>query len=139
MFHDASAIVAVLAEEAEAAEFIAAIEGAPSRSSSAVALFEAALGLARIRRLEPAEALSIVESFCAIADVEIVPLGADEARAAVDAHARFGKGRGHPARLNMGDCFALAAAVTRGLPLLFKGDDFSETDVIVALQAGRER
>lgn len=63
---------------------------------------------------------------------EIVPMDHDQARAAVAAWRRFGKGR-HPAGLNLGDCFAYALARTHGLPLLFKGADFSQTDVHSAL------
>ena len=60
---------------------------------------------------------------------EVVPIDADLAVAANDAFARFGKGTGHPARLNFGDCLVHAVAVRRGLPLLFKGDDFGHTDL----------
>lgn len=54
---------------------------------------------------------------------------ADTATLVLDAFDRYGKGRGHPARLNMGDCFAYAMARQRGVPLLFKGDDFGQTDI----------
>ena len=55
-------------------------------------------------------------------------IGLVEARLALEAHARFGRGR-HPARLNMGDCFAYACARSRGVPLLYKGEDFALTDI----------
>ncbi|MGF6228136.1 uncharacterized protein with PIN domain [Inquilinus ginsengisoli] len=64
-------------------------------------------------------------------DVETVPVDADQAQMARRAWRRFGKGR-HPAGLNYGDCFAYALAATRGEPLLFKGDDFSRTDLTAA-------
>ena len=64
-------------------------------------------------------------------EIHIVAIGEVEAGAALDAHARFGKGR-HPARLNMGDCFAYACARTHNAPLLFKGEDFELTDVVGA-------
>jgi ribonuclease VapC len=54
---------------------------------------------------------------------------ADQARTALYAFARYGKGRGHPAQLNLGDCFAYAVARDRRVPLLFKGNDFSQTDI----------
>ena len=60
--------------------------------------------------------------------LETVPLSADHARLAIDAFRRFGKGR-HPAGLNFGDCFSYALAKATGEPLLFKGDDFSQTDI----------
>jgi ribonuclease VapC len=63
--------------------------------------------------------------------VEIVPVTAHHARLGRSAYARFGKGSGHPARLNFGDCFSYALAIDRDEPLLFKGDDFGHTDVRV--------
>ena len=62
------------------------------------------------------------------ADIEIVPLDQDQAEIARIAWRRFGKGR-HPAALNYGDCFAYALAKSRRLPLLYQGDDFSQTDI----------
>src|SRR6185437_1182691 len=56
----------------------------------------------------------------------------EEMEAALDAFARYGKGRRHPAQLNMGDCFAYSVAKTRGTPLLFKGEDFNKTDIAIA-------
>ncbi len=64
-----------------------------------------------------------------ISEVENVAIEQADARTALDAFARFGKGRGHPAQLNMGDCFAYAMAVGRNAALLFKGNDFNQTDV----------
>jgi ribonuclease VapC len=66
--------------------------------------------------------------------IEIEPVDAEQALVAVDAYRRFGRGR-HPARLNFGDTFAYALARQKDLPLLFKGDDFSLTDVRPALPA----
>jgi ribonuclease VapC len=65
----------------------------------------------------------------ASAGIEIVPVTEEIGRIAVDAFDRYGKGRGHPAQLNMGDCFAYACAKAHGLPLLYKGADFSKTDL----------
>lgn len=65
--------------------------------------------------------------------VEIVPFTADQARIARDAFRRYGRGSGHPARLNFGDCIAYALAIERGEPLLFKGNDFAQTDVVPAI------
>ena len=61
--------------------------------------------------------------------IEVVPVTADQAKRARQAYRDFGKGSGHPARLNFGDCFAYALAVERGEPLLFKGDDFTHTGI----------
>ena len=65
-------------------------------------------------------------------DLEVMPFTLDQARRARDAHRRFGKGR-HPAKLNLGDCFSYALAQECGEPLLFKGDDFAQTDVKAAI------
>jgi ribonuclease VapC len=70
--------------------------------------------------------------FLVDATVEIVPVDVEHARAAAAAWRRFGKGR-HPAALNFGDCFSYALARLAGVPLLYKGDDFSQTDVAAAL------
>jgi ribonuclease VapC len=72
-----------------------------------------------------------VNDFVASATLEIVPIGKAEYAEAFRAFARFGKGR-HPARLNLGDCFAYACARLHQAPLLFKGDDFTRTDVAAA-------
>jgi len=71
--------------------------------------------------------------------VVIEPVSGAQARVARQAYNDFGKGSGHPAKLNLGDCFAYALAKAKREPLLFKGDDFSHTDitVVVALKAGR--
>ncbi|SRR5690606_17527807 len=68
-----------------------------------------------------------------LAEIAIEPVTAEHARIARDAYRRYGRGSGHPARLNYGDCFAYALAVSSGEPLLFVGDDFGETDVRSAL------
>jgi ribonuclease VapC len=62
-------------------------------------------------------------------EIEILTFDANMANIAIEAYIRFGKGRGHPAQLNFGDCIAYAASKAEALPLLFKGDDFRKTDV----------
>lgn len=64
---------------------------------------------------------------------EVAAFTPSQARRAVEAFMRYGKGRGHPANLNFGDCCSYASAAETGLPLLFKGDDFARTDVVAAL------
>lgn len=65
--------------------------------------------------------------------IDLVPVSVEQARIAREAYRRFGRGSGSPAKLNYGDCFAYALAVLTGAPLLFKGEDFSHTDVRSAL------
>jgi len=131
MFVDASALVAMLTREDDAESLARRLQNAPSRVTSAIAVFEAAMAVARKREWSPDEAGALVTRFLGIASIDIIGLGAREGEAAIEAFERFGKGR-HAARLNMGDCFAYACAKTHGLPLLFKGDDFAKTDIAAA-------
>jgi ribonuclease VapC len=122
---DTSAIFAFLAAEPDA-ELLAlhmtqepALVSAPTWTETGIVVSNklGADGMARLKAL--AEAL----------EFEIVALDRGLAEAAVIAHRRFGRGTGHRASLNMGDCFSYALAKTRNLPLLFKGDDFIHTDL----------
>ncbi len=133
MFVDASAIVAILTGEPEADMLADTLADAVAPATSPLAIFEAALGICRKRHASPAEAAADVREFLDAAGVAVAPITEREAVAALDAFARYGKGQGHPAQLNMGDCFAYAAARTRRTALLFKGDDFAKTDITPAL------
>jgi len=105
------------------------LESSRSPVTSPVAVFEAALGICRKRHSSVEEARRDVLEFLEIAGIEMVSIGDSEANTALDAFARYGKGRGHPAQLNLGDCFAYAVAKNLQIPLLFKGNDFSKTDI----------
>lgn len=129
IFVDASAIVAILDREPEADTFAEAIERNAGGVTSAIAVYEATLALCRIRHVTIEEAAADVHEFMSVAGVQHMPITAAETRTALVAFARYGKGRGHPARLNMGDCFAYAMARNLRVPLLFKGDDFPKTDI----------
>lgn len=131
MFLDASAIVAILTEEAEAGSFVMRLSAVERRLTSALALYEASQAVARKQSCGIKAAAAIVDEFVADSDIHVVPIAEAELHAAIDAFDRFGKGR-HSARLNMGDCFAYAYACTHNVPLLFKGDDFSQTDIAQA-------
>jgi ribonuclease VapC len=126
---DSSAIVAILFDEAEAAPFAHAIRRADAVAVAAPTLVESAM-VAEGRAM-PGMADKLDALMGAIRP-EIVAFTAEHARIACDGWRRFGKGR-HPAGLNLGDCFAYALAKSRGEPLLFKGDDFSKTDIKAAL------
>ena len=128
-FVDASAIVAILTREADADELANALDAARSPITSPVAVFEATLGVCRKRHASVAEAREDVSDFLRTAGVLTVPITENEVDAALDAFSRYGKGRGHPAQLNMGDCFAYAGARTHRTALLFKGEDFDKTDI----------
>jgi ribonuclease VapC len=130
MFIDASALVAIIAQEPEATALSTRLRQAAHRHTSAISVYEAALGLARIGNMPVANTQNLLQRFLSEATVQIVPITAEIGRLAIEAFARFGRGN-HPARLNMGDCFAYACARSLGVPLLFKGDDFSQTDIAV--------
>lgn len=126
---DTSAIVAVFRKEDDWEVLFEAIHGALTPVISAASLFEAVIVLDG-RSAEPSE--PELRDFLAEAGFEIRPVTADHAWLAGEAYRRFGKGN-HPARLNYGDCFAYALAKELDLPLLFKGDDFPQTDIRPAL------
>ncbi|MFN2426736.1 MAG: type II toxin-antitoxin system VapC family toxin [Candidatus Binatia bacterium] len=125
MILDTSALLAILQDEPERRAFNAAIEAAASRSLSTATFVETSIV---IGARYGGDGLRDLDLFLAKAEIALVPVDADQAHAARDAFLRFGKGR-HPAGLNYGDCFAYALARTLGEPLLYKGDDFSLTDV----------
>ena len=129
MFVDASAIVAILTREDDADALADRLEMAQQPITSAIAVFETVLGICRKRHASVAEAETDVREFLETAKVRVIAIDAMQASAALKAFDRYGKGRGHPAQLNMGDCFAYACASTHGAPLLCKGEDFAQTDV----------
>jgi ribonuclease VapC len=129
MFVDASAIVAILTREPEADSLADLLEAAPSPITSPIAIFEAALGICRKRHASVEEAEDDVLEFLELARIQLIPITAKEADTALGAFSRYGKGRGHPAQLNLGDCFAYAVAKNYRTSLLFKGEDFNKTDI----------
>jgi ribonuclease VapC len=131
MFLDASAIIAIIARESDAASLTARLGQAARVITSPIAVYEAVLGLARIGNTSISDAASVLDQFMLEIDATIMPIDVPCGREAIAAFDRFGKGR-HPAALNLGDCFAYACAVTCDEPLLFKGNDFPRTDIRVA-------
>lgn len=129
MFVDASAIVAIVSLEPEYARLADRLDQADSPITSGLAMFEAVTAIMRKKGLDVPDALAVVQDFLVRAEVDVVDLSAETASSALDAFAQYGKGRGHPAQLNLCDCFAYAMAKQHGVPLLYKGDDFSRTDL----------
>jgi ribonuclease VapC len=129
MFVDASAIVAILTREPEADALADLLEAARTPITSPIALFEAALGICRKRHASVEEAEEDVREFLQVAGVELVPITAKEVETARSAVSRYGKGRSHPAQLNLADCFAYAVAKNHRRALLFTGHDFDNTDI----------
>ncbi|KGN37371.1 type II toxin-antitoxin system VapC family toxin [Knoellia subterranea] len=132
MIIDSSAIVAIHEGEPERQAFVELIGGGRRPRVSAATYVEAAIVLDRRPSTTGQSRLDdLLDSF----GIEVVPFTAEHARAARRAHQRFGRGSGHPAGLNLGDCFSYALAMDEDEPLLFKGDDFGHTDVIDARDA----
>ena len=128
MFIDASALTAMLVDERDASELLARVQTYSRRTTSPLAVWETVLAVARILGLEVKAAESAVEEFLSLTGVSVEPVPAEVRALAIDAFERFGKGR-HPAALNFGDCFAYACAKQLGVPLLYKGEDFPQTDI----------
>ncbi len=130
MIIDTSAIVAILRDESGARDCALAIEKSQVRRISAANFVEAALVIDGSRN--PVASRRFDEFFREAA-ISVEPVTFEQARLAREAYRDFGKGSGHLAKLNFGDCFAYALAKATGEPLLFKGDDFIHTDVGSAL------
>ncbi|WP_294307068.1 type II toxin-antitoxin system VapC family toxin [uncultured Sphingomonas sp.] len=128
LFVDASALVAIILKEPDVDMLADRLERHENRLTSAVALWETMAAVRRARDTSVELARAKVERFRLALGLRLMPIGAKEADLAVFAHARYGKGH-HPARLNMGDCFASAGAHGQDAELLYKGDDFALTDL----------
>lgn len=131
MFVDASAWTAILLNEPEREILKAKLVQAETILTSAISTWEAVRAVARETERPIADAVDIVSGLQSSFEARIVLIGEAEQAVAIEAHARFGKGV-HLARLNMGDCFAYACAKVHGVPLLYKGGDFSLTDIEAA-------
>jgi ribonuclease VapC len=130
MIVDTSALMAILLDEPDADQYKRAIEGAAFCRISAATLLEAAIVVDGSRN----PILSrLFDDLCREARLIVEPVSEAQAWLARAAYRDFGKGSGHPAKLNFGDCFAYALTKVRNEPLLFKGNDFSHTDIISAL------
>jgi ribonuclease VapC len=125
MVIDTSALLAILQDEPERRRFNESIEAADSRVMSVATFVEVSIV---VDSRHGAEGLRELDQFVDRAGIGLVPVDVEQARIARAAFGRFGKGR-HPAGLNYGDCFSYALAHVLEEPLLFKGDDFSRTDI----------
>lgn len=130
MVLDTSALIAILRAEPEAERLADAMAGALTLHLSAASYVEAAAVIDGSR--DPVASRRFDE-LLDVMGVRIEPVTPAQARIAREAYRDFGRGSGHPARLNYGDCFAYALAKELGAPLLFKGDDFGHTDVEAAI------
>ncbi len=135
MIVDTSALLAILRDEREAPACALAIEQAAVRRMSAANFLEAAIVIDLSR--SPIASRRFDDLLNA-AGMTIEPVTEEQARLGRAAYRDFGKGSGHPAQLNFGDCFAYALARATGEPLLFKGRDFTHTDVTPAMTTTSE-
>jgi ribonuclease VapC len=132
LFLDASAITAIIAREPAADRLLEKLEHGGPASTSPLAVYEAVLAMVRINSIPVGQAKHDVLSFLSKAEVSIDAISAHDAEIALAAFEQFGKPH-HKAKLNMGDCFAYAATMSRKAELLFVGNDFNQTDVPQAL------
>jgi|APSaa5957512535_1039671.scaffolds.fasta_scaffold85078_3 ribonuclease VapC len=127
---DTSAIIAIIYNEEERQLFIEIIDRTQARFLSAASLLETKIVLHR--RLRESASITL-GSFLTDAEIQIVDVTRQTSDIAFDAFLRYGKGQGKGAGLNFGDCFSYALAKEMDLPLLFKGNDFSQTDLVAAV------
>lgn len=128
IFLDASALISMMAGEPDADALADLMGNERIRITSPLAMWETSAGLCRSYSFSPETARDTLRSFLSAHEVAVASIGEREFDLASAAYAAFGKGR-HPAALNMGDCFAYACAKSHRASLLFKGDDFSKTDI----------
>jgi ribonuclease VapC len=128
MIVDSSAIVAILLQEPGFEELLGKLGAGEDAGISAPTLLETNIVLAARLGRDPRLVLG---QFVKEARLSVVAFGEEHGSRAVDAYLRFGRGR-HPAALNFGDCIAYATAMLAGMPLLYVGDDFAQTDITAA-------
>lgn len=128
MFVDTSVFVAILTGEADADALADTLGGAKRRYTSPVVRLETSVVLATRLDISPTQAQELFDELIEDAGISIAPITDAIGRLAVECFRAFGKGR-HPARLNIADCLSYACAKAYRAPLLFKGDDFTKTDV----------
>jgi ribonuclease VapC len=131
MFVDASALTAMLIDERDARELLARAQKYAIRFTSPLAEWETAIAVGRALGIEVRDAAAAVEDFLVLTEIEVRPVPAEVRRLALEAFDWFGTGR-HPAALNFGGCFAYACARFAEAPLLYKGNDFPQTDIETA-------
>lgn len=129
---DSSALVAIILEEPEAYDMLVRLTKASARVVSVANAMEAHMVLSG--RGVP-DGPTMLDQLLSRHSIDLRPVDEAQLRFARATFDRFGKGRGHAARLNFGDCFAYALAKSLDAPLLYKGDDFAATDIVSALRA----
>ncbi|MEP9370508.1 type II toxin-antitoxin system VapC family toxin [Mesorhizobium sp. KR1-2] len=126
---DTSVVIAILRAEDDARLLVETLGTATQRMMSAGSYLEAGVVMARRDGRQ-----DVLDEFIKRVEIEVAAVTEAEAKEGLRAYQQFGRGSGHAANLNFGDCFSYALAKTRNLPLLFKGDDFIHTDIEPALR-----
>jgi ribonuclease VapC len=129
---DSSAVIAIFRQEEDAEDHARKIAIDDDPIMSAANLVEISIVLRGLKKIVPEKAERWLDDFIKVAGIRIEAVTQDQAHVARSAHLRFGKGTGHSASLNYGDCFAYALAKAMDVPLLCKGNDFSLTDIRMA-------
>ena len=129
IFVDSSAIVAIVAGEADGPAFAGKLEQARDTMTAGHVILESCMRLSSIFDFSPTTADTLVTALLRETSTEVVPITEEIAHIAVAAFERYGKGRGKKAGLNIGDCLSYACTKAHGARLLFKGTDFSRTDI----------
>ncbi|UYK39756.1 type II toxin-antitoxin system VapC family toxin [Microbacterium terricola] len=133
MIVDSSALIAIIQGEPGAHDLLAALQATTAPAISSATLTEASIVADGSR--DPVK-IARFDDLVAAVGFDVVPLTATQAALARQAYRDFGRGSGHPARLNLGDCFTYALAKERREPVLYVGEDFSHTDLASALGGG---
>jgi ribonuclease VapC len=129
MFVDTSVVVAILSGEPDASLWAERLEQASVKITSPLVVLEAAMRMSTKLAIDPVEVEVAISRLLDEAEIEIIAIEPSDGKLAGKAFADYGKGRGHPAQLNLADCLSYACARNRGLPLLYKGSDFARTDL----------
>jgi ribonuclease VapC len=129
---DSSAVIAIFRQEEDAEGYARSIAADDDPVMSAANLVETSIVLRGLKKIAPEKAERWLDDFMTAAGIRIEPVTPDQAQAARSAHLKFGKGTGHSAALNYGDCFAYALAKAMDAPILCKGNDFPRTDIAMA-------
>ena len=128
MYVDASAMTALILNEADRDGLLEGMALSAERCTSVISAFETVLAVGREKQQREA-AFGIVEGFLKTSGISVQSIDPDLLGDLAHTHLKYGKGSGSPARLNLGDCFSYALAKRDGVPLLYKGDDFAHTDL----------
>lgn len=129
MFVDTSVLVAMLSAEDDAVEWAERLERSPMAMTSALVVLEAAMRLSTKLAVDPLDAEISINELLRESNITVIAIDAEDGHLAVRAFAEYGKGRGHPAQLDLADCLSYACAKNRKVPLLYKGNDFAHTDL----------